>query len=325
MTDRSQPFIDVTVNGAPASDAFYRRLTQARIHDAPGQAADTVELTFDDARNEVAIPARGAIIVVRFGFLGGGTWKMGRFVYERWTVTGGEDGEFVQLSGRSADMRKEVKEPLSEHFDDKTLGAIVKETAGRHGHGAKVHSSLASVKLDYVARIEQSSLDFLTRLGDRFDAQFSIKDGLFLLMPRAALAAVAVDRSECVSWEFSGEPRPRFGKTAGGWFDRAKGRVEFEEHSTALEGPSRRLRNLLPSQAEAKAAAKSEGGRLGRATGSGSITLAGRPEINADVPLALTGFRGEANGLWSVAGVDHAFAETYTTTVELEAPPEGKT
>lgn len=75
---------------------------------------------------------------------------------------------------------------------------------------------------------------------------------------------------------------------------------------------------------EAKAAASSEGDRLGRATGTGSITLAGLPEAMADAPILTTGFRAEANGLWRAASVDHTFGDTYMTTIELEAPEAGK-
>lgn len=44
----------------------------------------------------------------------------------------------------------------------------------------------------------------------------------------------------------------------------------------------------------------------------------------ADAPIQTTGFRPEANGLWRCGGVDHVYEDSYTTTIELEAPEEGK-
>lgn len=319
------PFIEASVNGNPVAAAFYSALVSARIHDAPGQEADTVELTFDDSNNSVTMPAKGAVIVVRFGFRGFGGQKMGRFIVESSSIEGGESGEFLKVSGRSADMRSDVKEPVSEHFDDMTVGEVVRRLATRHGYSAKVDPSIASIRLPYTARYEQGATDFLTRIADRFGALFAIKDGKFLMLPHGTLPPVTIDKPECEGWSFHVEPRPLFGKAEAGWFDRASGQVQFESHETGLQGATRRLRRVLPSQAEAKAAAKSEGERLGRATGSGSITLAGRPDIMADAPITTTGFRAEANGLWRCASVDHTYDDTYKTSIELEAPEEGKT
>lgn len=44
----------------------------------------------------------------------------------------------------------------------------------------------------------------------------------------------------------------------------------------------------------------------------------------ADALFVTTGFRKEANGLWRRAGVKHRFADTYMTSIDLEAPEEGK-
>jgi phage protein D len=322
--DRSRPFIEVSVDGRPVSGLFYERLVKATIHDAPGQEADTLEITLDDAGNQIEIPATGARLAVTFGFRDAPSWKMGVFAYEKWAIEGGDGGEFVTLSGRSADMAGDLKEPGTEHFDDTTVGAIVQELAGRHGYAAKVDAEFGSMQLPYLARYQQSTIDLLTRLADRTGALFSVKGETFLFVRRGRNAPILIDRSECSDWSFNGEPRPRYGKTAGGWLDRDKGEVRWEEHATGIRGPARRLRNLLPGQGEAKAAAKAEGDRLGRATGAGTVTMAGRPEYMADQPVVLTGFRRPAAGLWRCAGVDHQFDDTYTTSIALEAPESGK-
>lgn len=320
----THPFIEVTVNGKAVADAFYSRLVSATIHDAPGQDADTVELRFDDADNTLEIPAKGAKILVRFGFKGFSAQKMGLFVVEKTSIEGGEGGEFVVISGRSADMRSDVKEPLSEHFDDTTVGGVVDELAKRHGMEAKVDGDLASIRLPYIARVEQSSMDFLTRLADRVGGLFAVKGGKFILAKRGVLPAVTIDRGECESWSFEVEPRPRYSQAEVGWYDRSKNRIEYEAQPTGLDGASKRLRKVAATKEEASAAAKAEAQRLARGTGSGSITLAGRPDIMADAPVITTGFRAEANGQWRCSGVDHVYEETYTTNVELEATEEGK-
>jgi len=321
---RVYPFIEVTVGGRPVSTAFYSRLNSASIHDAPGQDSDTCELTFDDSGNEIEMPAPGAIIMVKFGFRDTGLWKMGLFEVEKPQIEGGEDGEFLILSGRSAAMGKDIKEPGYEHFDEKSIGEIVNELAGRHGYGARVSPELASVQLEYVARPGQSTADFLTRLADRHGALFAVKDEKFLFLKRGELPALTIAKHMCESWEFTVEPRPKFANVEAPWFERATGRTRFERHSTGLNGPLKRLRALHNSSSEAQAAAASEGDRLGRATGTGSITLAGMPEVMADSRIVTTGFRPEANGEWRAASVEHSFNDTYMTSIELEAPEGGR-
>ncbi len=321
---RYRPFIEASVNGRPVSSSFYKRLNSATITDAPGQDADTCELKFDDAGNEIVIPQKGALLTVKFGFEDDAFFKMGVFRVEKSSIEGGESGEFVKLSGRSADMREDIKEPVSEHFESTTVGGIVEELAGRHGFDAKVDGDLAGIAILYRARFNQSTADFLSRMADETGGFFSVKDGKFLFLRRGSLPQITIDRSDCESWTFEVEPRPRFGQAEAGWFDRRTGKTHFESFSTPLEGPVKRLRTLYPNAGEAKAAAKSEGERLTRATGSGSIDLAGMPEIMADAPITLTGFRPEANGLWRAGTVTHTYSETYKTSIALEAPEEGK-
>lgn len=321
---RYRPFIEASVNGKAVSSAFYTRLNKATITDAPGQDGDTCELTFDDANNEIEMPQKGASLSIKFGFKDGFAWKMGSFKVEKSTIIGGSDGEFITISGRSADMRQDIKEPLNEHFDETTIGSIVSELAKRHGFKDKTSSEFASIKLPYIARMNQSSADFLTRLADQHDALFSIKDGKFLFLKRGQMPAITINRDQCESWNFTVEPRPKVGKTQAGWFDRTTGKTLFESHSTALKGPIKRLRNTFSSLGEAQSAAQSEANKMMRATGTGSISLAGMPEIMADTPIIIKGFRKEANGLWRAGTVTHTYDDTYKTSISLEADEKGK-
>lgn len=321
---RTHPFIEVSVNGKSVNGLFYERLVSATITDAPGQKADTCELVFDDSGNDIEVPEKGAQITVRFGFRSASTHKMGVFTFEKASIEGSDGGELIKLSCKSADMRSDVKEPLSEHFDNMTIGSIVSDLATRHGYDSKIGSELSSIKIDYLARTEQSTVDFLTRLSDRVNAFFSIKDNKFLFLQRDSLPPITIRKSQCESWNFTIEPRPKYGKVQAGWYDRATNRTVYEEYATGLTGPVNRLRKPFSSQQEAKKAAEAEVGRLNRATGSGSVTLAGMPEAMADAPIIAEDFRKECNGDWRAASVEHSYNDTYMTTINLEAPKEGK-
>lgn len=150
--ERSHPFIEVSIAGKTVHAAFYQRLVSATIRDEPGQSADTLDLVFDDVGNEIDIPEKGAKIEIRFGFKGVGTWKMGTFVFERASYNFGSDGERLTLSCKSGELRADVKEPVSEHFDGETVGQIVEQLAKRHGYKAKVSDEIANTEIEYIAR-----------------------------------------------------------------------------------------------------------------------------------------------------------------------------
>ena len=322
---RHKPFITVLVGGNPVSAAFYDRLSTATITDNAGQDADTLDLVFDDSGNVLTMPEKGAKLNVAFGYRDYGSWMMGDFVVEKSGFSFGQGGDLLTLSAHSTDLRADVKEQDFEHFEETTIGAIVEKLAKRHGYDAKISPDLAARQIPYVARTGQSAMDFLTRLADRNQALFSIKANKFLFLSRGGLPPITITKSMCESSSFDVEPRSRYGKVEASWFDRSKGKAVSVTHKTGLDGPVRRLRTVFTSQAEAEAATASEGDRLCRATGTGSLSLFGTPEIMADATLNLTGFRPEGNGEWRAGTVTHTYAsDSYKTAVELEAPEKGK-
>ncbi len=323
---RTYPFIVVKVGDKPVHAVFYQRLLSATITDHAGNQADTFEAEFDDGNNDLEVPQSNSTLQVIFGYENSISAFMGCFVVESVVSCGGSAGEILRLCGKSASMRGEIKEQMSEHFDHKTIGEIVETLAKRHGYQAKVSPEFYQHSLPYVVRTDQSSVDFLTRLADRMQARFLIKDNKFLFLSGDNLPALELHKHDCSSWEFTIEPRTQYGTIEASYFDRSKGQQCQVKHQTGFSGPVRRFRCCYPCKEEALAAAASESDRLCRAVGSGSLSLAGRPEIMADQPLLLQGFRAEIDGPWKAATVTHRYDKQsgYTTEITLEAPKKGK-
>ncbi|WP_254474891.1 phage late control D family protein [Bartonella sp. B1098] len=323
---RTHPFIEVRVGEKLVHEVFYQRLLTATITDNAGNEADTFEAEFDDSGNDLEIPSSNTALHVTFGYENSIRAFMGRFVVETVTSCGGSDGEILRLCGKSASMRAEIKEQASEHFDHKTIAEIVESLAKRHGYQAKVSPKFTKQTLPYVVRTDQSAIDFLTRLADRMQARFLIKDNKFLFLSGDNLPLQTIHQQECSHWEFSLEPRTQYGMIEARYFDRAKGQQHVVTHRTGYTGPIRRLRTCYPCKQQAQAAAASESDRLCRAMGSGSLSLEGRPEIMAGQPLLLQGFRGEINGPWHAATVTHRYEKQsgYITEITLEALNQGK-
>ncbi|MCZ2159068.1 late control protein [Bartonella sp. 220] len=323
---RTYPFIVVKVEDKPVHEVFYQRLLNATITDHAGNEADRFEAEFDDRDNDLKVPQTGSALQVIFGYENSISAFMGRFVVESVVSCGGSDGEILRLCGKSASMCKELKEQTSEHFDHKTVGEIVETLAKRHGYQAKISPQFTKQILPYVIRTDQSAVDFLTRLAERMQARFLIKDNKFLFLSGNNLPVLDIHKHDCSSWEFMLEPRTQYGTIEAIYFDRSQGQQCHVKHQTGFSGPVRRLRCCYTSREEALAAAASESDRLCRSIGSGSLCLEGRPEIMADQPLLLQGFRSEISGPWKAEIVTHRYEKQsgYTTEITLEAPDKGK-
>ncbi|WP_332060941.1 phage late control D family protein [Bartonella sp. CB74] len=322
----TRPFIVVKVGDKPVHEVFYQRLLSATIVDHAGNECDTFEAEFDNSGNDLEIPQSKSDLQVSFGYEDSISASMGCFIVESVVSSGSSDGEILRICGKSVSMRKEIKEQTSEHFDAQTVGDIVETLAKRHGYQAKISPEFYEKPLSYVVRTDQSAVDFLTRLADRMQARFLIKDNKFLFLGRESLPTLEIHKHHCSQWEFTLEPRTQYGAVEASYFDRAKGQQVQVKHQTSFTGPTRRLRSCYTCKEEALAAAASEGDRLCRAVGSGSLTLEGCPEIMADQSLLLRGFRGEINGQWRASTVTHRYekASGYTTEIILEAPEKGR-
>ncbi|WP_455481251.1 phage late control D family protein [Bartonella sp. B12(2025)] len=318
----ARPFIMVKVGDKPVHEVFYQRLLTATLIDHAGNESDNFEAEFDDSGNDLEVPASNSALQVTFGYEDSISAFMGRFVIESVMSIGGHDGEILRICGKSASMRQEIKAQSSEHFDNQTVGHIVETLAKRHGYQAKVSPKFYQQSLSYVVCTDQSVLDFLTRLADRMQARFLIKDHKFLFLSDDNLPLLEIHKHHCSHWEFRVEPRTQYGVVEASYFDRAKGQQLQIQHQTSYKGSTRRLRGCYSCKEEALAAAASEGERLCRAVGSGSLLLEGQPEIMANQPLLLRGFRGEMNGQWKASMVTHRYekASGYTTEIILEAP-----
>ena len=324
---RTHPYILVSVGGQAVGPGFYDRLSKATITDATGQDSDRIELVFDDAGNAIAAPSEGALLAVQFGYRDVGLWRMGLYTVEQIAFEGGESGETLTLTGRSADMRSDLKEPLSEHFDDDTVGGIIQKLAARHGLQAKVSPELAGQKVPYIARLDQSTIDFGTRLADRNGALFSVKGGKMLLLKRGeATCRHPGDRPSRIAR--AGRSRPTRGRATaaprpGGSIGRPASTVSRRPRP-ASRGRRSGFAMCFPAPARPRAPprprASTSTGRPAPARSSSPVCPRPRPRWTSCSPAS----GREINGLWRAKTVTHEIGDAYTTKIELEAPESGK-
>lgn len=326
------PRIIVNANGSPVNGMFYQRLTEATITDVSGQQSDSLTCTFENRGNTIPLPEEGDVLEPFFGFRETGITTMGKFEVDGWSYRLGPSGEYLVITAKSANLRENQKEKGSEHFEDTTLGDMLKATFGRVGADIHVDDELASIAIEYEARFDQSSLDFATRLADRFGAIFKPGPDGFLFVPRGSqkmisggtMQPIILNKRDTDTCEINGKPRAKYGRVAAKWHNPATGKTAFETEETGGDGPIRTLKNSFKTQAEAKAAAKAEATKQNRGRADGHFERWGLVTATAEVDVIATGFGQSVDGLWRSDQVEQTFRAGngggFKTRINVKAP-----
>ena len=140
------PAFQVFAGGIDVTGGINDRLVELTVVDHDGTKADEVTIVLDDRDFALSVPRKGETLVVLLGYVETGLVSMGQFkvnrVQRRFVKA---SGAVMEVTGKSADLKKEMKSQRSGQFVDKKIEEIVKEVAGRHGLGAYLRSGEASV------------------------------------------------------------------------------------------------------------------------------------------------------------------------------------
>ena len=322
------PICQLNIGGVPASAGFMSRLISCTVTDKEGFSSDTIDIELS-AGPYIAVPRAKTIITCSMGYKETGVAFMGAFTLD--------EGEIdclpykAKLQGKSADMRAKLKEHRERHFDNKTVGDIVKQVAGEHGLSAQVDASVGSHKYPWFGQQNESALHMLRRLADRHGALFAIKNGRLIFGKKGAgLSAAGALVSSIVvtpqmimpntcSVKFA--ERPSHSQASGSYHD--MGEAE-RKHVNAPAGDGEAhysLRHAHADQSEAKAAAGSKGKDLQRSRDTTSVTIVGNPAARGGGNMTYAGVHVQADGIpWVIETATHSFSKQgYTTQIEAKA------
>lgn len=324
---KAEPDFSLTIGGADATDRIRDRLLSLTVTDNSGEEADEIEITLDDRDNAIETPRRGVDIDVSLGWAGEELIPIGRFTVDEVEPSGPPDQ--LVIRGKAADMRASFKAPKTRAWRETTIQAIVSRIASEHGLQPAVAQALGGQAIAHRDQSNESDLHFLTRLGRDYGAVAAPKNGRLVFAPAGegtsasgqALPSVALARNELISWRGVAADRESVGKVRARYRDQAAARTRYAE---AGDGePVRTLRHLHRDQAAAQAAAQAELSRTQRAENGIELTLPGRAELAAQVPMTVSGLRPEMSGAWIASRVEHRmdFASGgFTTVVTGEKP-----
>lgn len=317
----------VSVDGKDITTAVNGRLISLTITDKPAMEADEVTLVIDNADGAVALPPVGATLSVAIGWKGSELVDKGTYKADEITHDGPPDK--ITIRARAADFSGPLKEQRELSYSENTLGDILTTIAQRLTLTPSIESGLAAIAITHIDQTNESDANFLTRLGEDYDAVATIKSGNLLFIPVGhpltvsgqTLPTIAISRGDGDSHSYTEADRD--GSTTGvkaKYRDYAAAATKYAVAGEDKEGSTKTLKRDFPSEAEAQAAAWSELSRLQRARRELRLSLViGNPDVIANGTLSLSGWFPEVDDQrWLAGEVTHTIGDNGYTT-ELTA------
>lgn len=327
-----QPFVQVIgQSGSDLVPGWGTALVSAEYTDNDGGEADEVSFTFAVSAPFPDSPAEGTKYHFLYGWADGDVRDAGLFTYQSNSLAGDTEGGWTMtITARASDFIDADKAADTEHFDDTTVGDILQKLASRAGKSAVVDASIASIKIPYRLRYNQSLTGFASELAEEFGGTLKFAGGKVLVPARStartaggrSMPIVTIDYSEVLGGEISTEGKARYAEVGSGYFDPLEGVQKLAE--AASIGSASRYLSLHParSQAEAEHSAKAQGAEHARDSVTGSIDAVGDIDAMAGARVKLSGFGNSRDAADLVASsIHHSFTfherGGWTMSIEL--------
>ncbi|MDD3800206.1 MAG: contractile injection system protein, VgrG/Pvc8 family, partial [Novosphingobium sp.] len=270
----------VTLDGEDLTDAMRPRLVELKLTEKREGGADELNITLHDYDSKMAIPAEGAVLAVRFGWVRGpgvyiGLVDKGRFKVDE--VEWGGLPDQLTIRARSADftgnfrVRREIKRR------DTTVGEVLTDIAGANGLKAMIAPELASIAIPVLAQDQRSDAAILKHLGRRHDAVATVKAGTLIFSPIGKgmnpegqpLPGFTLTRAQCSKYRWCRAARDEYGGAEARWHDPDTAERKSEKAGGNGKGGSpKRLKRTFHRKEDAQHAARAEDKRIQRSAAS---------------------------------------------------------
>jgi phage protein D len=320
------PIYSIELNGKQLADALSPYLSSLTLTESREDDADTVRLALDDSKGKLALPKRGEVLRVSFGWSDSGLVDKGTFTITEVQHSGAPD--VLTIQARSASMTKEMVERKEKSWHGTTLGAIVKTIAAAHGLKAAVTASLASVAIPHIDQTNEGDMSFLRRLSKRYDATMTVKDGnlLFTAIGKGTASGKEIPflfirryRGDRHSYHVSER------ENYNGVRAQYRGTGRKKHLSVTVGGENSKgmkvLPEIYPTKEQAMAAAQAEFNRTQRSQATFDYELAfGVPDAIPERAVFVEGFKPEIDEqAWLIRSAEHELGDGgFTTRLMME-------
>ena len=309
----------VQVFGSSGSDlvpGWGSALTRIVITDNEGGDADEIEMEFAVSKPLPPPPPEGTKYRVFFGWELGALRDAGLFSSQKPRIGfSAGNGWILTISARSADFVDADKEADSEHFDEMTAGEIFEKLAGAAGKSAKVHPSIADVKVPYRLRWQQGRVGFAQALADELGGALKLANGEWLVRSKGSgetasgtsMPPIVISSDEVEQCDIEADGKSKFKDVEASWFDPDLGIQKLAKAAGIGSAATAFSLHQAASQGQAGASAKAQAMEMARMSVTGSATLEGRVDAMAGAPVILTDFDSWGGFDLTAPSIEHEF------------------
>lgn len=320
------------------------RLQSLTLTDNRGFEADQLDIVLSDHDGKLALPSRGAMLSLAFGWSDEPLVFKGEYTVDELEHSGSPD--ILTIRARSADIRGSLMTQYERSFHQKTIGDIVQQIASENKLTLQVSPEFAQTQIAHIDQANESSISFLQRLAEEYDAIATVKNGNLLFMPTGTgksasgqlLPKIFITRQAGDSHRFSIAEGENYTAVRAYWHNTTtgkRGEVTVDENGKQPKGiltdadNIKTLRHTYQSKQAAENACKREFGKLQRGVATFSLNLAvGNAELMPELPVEVKGFKAEIDSAeWIIVTATHTIsAESgFTSSIECELKTEEET
>ena len=326
----------IHVGGNDISRSIAPFLLNLRVTLHTEKTSDEATLELDDAGAKIHFPEKDASVEIFLGNAEGmavvfrGSVDDVNFKYSR----GG--GSVVTVTAKSAETNGKGKSQREQHWEDKTLGEVLKDAGKKAGISVEVDQELASIKRAWWGMTAESFYHFGQRLSREVGGSFKVvgkKAVLAKLNSGKSPTGGAISTVRAIKGEnlltVDVSPvlgRPRFESVQARWYDRKE--AKWKQEKVQVEKTDSKagaiVRHTKPGKDTAKKAADNDKETSKREQGEGTVTIDGNPSATPGGTCILACGRPGVDGSYRIDSVTHSLdrGSGYTTDLTLKQPDD---
>lgn len=327
------PIFNIRANNNDITALIRERFSALTLTDETGYESDILEITLvnDDPANRIRIPPKGGEIELDLGFEDF-IRPMGMYVFDEaeiaaWPCT-------VTLRCRAAvfSKTKQGKENMTNQVSRSwekgtTILGMANKIATDHNMTAKVSAEVGSIELPHFDQHDESDLNLLLRVGQKYDAVVKIANGLIIITKRGSkksvsgepLPIITIREEDLTAYTWRSSTKEAMGTIIT--FYRETKKAARQEVQVGSGEPVRRLGTLYKSKDMALSVAKAALAKSQRDELELSLTCIGDPRVMAEMMVTVTGVYDEVDGDYIVKSVRHNLSSSgYSMDLTLVKP-----
>ncbi|MBQ6110518.1 MAG: hypothetical protein IJL05_04005 [Alphaproteobacteria bacterium] len=317
-----QPKYRIIANKSDITKTINGRLLSLEITDEIGIVSDSLTMQLDDRDGMLAVPPRGAELVVFMGY--DELYEMGRFIVDEIELKSPPQTMIItaRASNSMLDNIAAFKAPQTYSWDKKPLGEIIETIAGKYGLSAAVAESYKELMVTHLDQTEESDCAFIQRLASDYNASVKIAGGkLMFISPLSgqfpdgrSMPTISIGK-DISGYHYKITERGKYGQVIAKYYDFDM--AEEKQVSAGAGSPVFTLRDIYTTEDLAAYRAKQKLTEIMAGTESLTLDLVGNPALTAESIVNVHGIRSDACGQWIVISAKHTMNTSgYKTTIE---------